>query len=108
MKVIKDSINVLEDENLKYEYSYKIIETKFNKHTLFGIEVERVDYIKGKMVNIEREVIDKISDELVKVERLHKLALDNLVSPIHLIDVLGQYADKYIEEMEEERAVVYS
>ena len=108
MKIIRDSISILEEENIKYEYSYRIIETKFNKLTLFGIEVERVDYINGKMVNIEREVIEKISDELGKVEALHKLVLDNLVSPIHLIDVLGQYADKYIEEIEEERAVVYS
>lgn len=108
MKIIKELTSVLEQEKIRYEYSYKIIETKISEHSLFGIEVERVDYINGKMINIERERIDKISNELVKVEALHKLASSNLVSPIHLIDILGEYADRYIEEMKEERAIVYS
>ena len=108
MKIIKDLTSVLKVDKIKYEYSYKIIETNINQYTFFGIEVERVDYVDGKMINIERERIDKISVELDKVEILHKLVLDNLVSPIHLVDILGEYADKYIEEMEEERNIVYS
>lgn len=108
MKIVKNLVSVLETETTKYEYSYRITEVNLNKFILFGIEIERVDYINGKMVNIEREAIDKISEDLNKVEELHKLVSDNLVSPIHLIDILGEYADKYIEEIKEERAIVYN
>ncbi|MGL4655358.1 MAG: DUF6514 family protein [Sarcina sp.] len=108
MKIVKSLVEELEVEGKKYEYSYRIIETNLNKFIVFGIEVERVDYINGKMVNIEREVIDKISEDLIKVEQLYKLVSENLVSPIHLIDILGEYADNYIAQMKEERAIVYN
>lgn len=107
MKIIENLVSVLDTEKVKYEYSYRIMETNFNNSAFFGIEIERIDYINGKVVNIERETIDKISEDLNKVEQLHKLVFDNLVSPIHLIDILGEYVDKYIAEFKEERAIVY-
>ncbi|MGL4450943.1 MAG: DUF6514 family protein [Sarcina sp.] len=108
MKIVKNVVTTLDTEKVKYEYSYRIIETNFKKSVLFGIEVERVDYINGKMVNIEREVIDKISEDINKVEELYKLVSDNLVSPIHLIDILGEEVDKCIAEFKDERAIVYN
>lgn len=107
MKIIENLVSVLDTEKVKYEYSYRIMETNFNNSAFFGIEIERIDYINGKVVNIEREAIDKISENLNKVEQLHKLVFDNLVSPIHLIDILGEYVDEYIAEFKEERTIVY-
>ncbi|MGL4759902.1 MAG: DUF6514 family protein [Sarcina sp.] len=108
MKIVKNLVSTLRLEEIVYEYAYRITETTFENLKLYGIEVERVDYIKEVVVNIERESIDKISEDIVKVEELHKLVSTNLVSPIHLLDILGSYADRYIEEMNNERAVVYN
>ncbi|WP_297520108.1 DUF6514 family protein [uncultured Clostridium sp.] len=108
MRIVKSLVNILKAEDITYEYKYRLTETLFKKSAMYGIEIERVDYIKEEIVNIERESIDKVSKDITKVEKLHSLVFDNLVSPIHLIDVIGEYVDKYVEEMKEERAIAYN
>jgi hypothetical protein len=62
----------------------------------YGIELERQDVKDGEIINIERDSINSISPQRHKVHNLLKFLYDNEVSPIHLVDVLGDYVDEYI------------
>lgn len=94
--------------NMKCNYIYRIIKDKyaFKKYSVkevqsYGIEAERQDIINGEIVNIERDMIKYISPHRYKVQNLLKILYDNTVSPIHLIDILGQYVDDYISDFDE-------
>ncbi|MBC8060617.1 MAG: hypothetical protein H7Y18_08120 [Clostridiaceae bacterium] len=89
---------------MKFEYFYKLIKSSFSTTHLdekvtvdcFGIEVERHDIVDNCIARIERESIERISPYRYKVHNLLKFVNDNVVSPIHLIDVLGEYVDEYV------------
>ena len=104
MEVIESLSKIEAFEEVKCKYFYRLIKSSFPT-TLqdekiivdcFGIEVERHDIINNCIVKIEREIIERISPYRHKVHNLLKFINDNTVSPIHLIDVLGEYVDEYI------------
>ena len=64
----------------------------------FGIEIERQDLVEGNIIQIERDFISKISNKEDKVKDLLKLIYDYQVSPIHLVDILGEYVDNYVSD----------
>lgn len=66
----------------------------------YGIEVERQDFCNGELINVDRESVESISPQRYKVKNLLKLLYDNTVSPIHLIDVLGEYIDEYVSDFD--------
>lgn len=108
MKIIENLIKVRNENGLKYEYSYKLVKNNLKNKDIFGIEVERLDFEEDKLVNLERDFIKYISIDEIKVKELLLLLAENIVSPIHLVNILGEYVDIYTEEMNEERAVAYS
>lgn len=67
----------------------------------YGIEVERQDVVNDELVAIIRDEISNISPHRHKVHNLLKLLYDNIVSPIHLVDLLGEYVDLYCSDYEE-------
>ena len=71
---------------------------EFKGRQAYGIEVERQDVIDGDLVNIERDSVNNISTNKEKVKKLFDLVSKNNVSPIHLIDVIGEYVDEYITD----------
>ncbi|PRR86359.1 DUF6514 family protein [Clostridium luticellarii] len=96
--------------NMKYLYFYRLLKEKVSvpyqnevvKVQSYGIEVERHDVMDGKLVNVQRECIKSISPERYKVHNLLKLLYDNQVSPIHLVDVIGDYVDEYILDFDKQ------
>lgn len=83
-------------ELLTSEYSYRVVKSDYNKADVYGIEVERMDFKSGELVSIERESVIKVSPIYTKVENMVNLLSKNKVSPIHLIDVLGEEIDKCV------------
>lgn len=108
MKIVKVLSKKVEVEEMLYDYSYRLIACSLKGREIFGLEIERFDYLDGELINIERDSIKKISDEVLKVNELFDIITDNIVSPIHLIDIIGEYADRYVLEIQEERAIAYS
>ena len=108
--VVENLIRTENRENVRNVYLYRLLKNNINitygKDTIevqsYGIEIERQDVIDGKLVNIERDSVNSISPERYKVHNLLKLLYDNAVSPIHLIDVLGDYIDEYIIDFDKE------
>lgn len=100
MKIIKNLVATKETNDKKYIYYYRIVESIFEGIKSYGIEVERQDFKRdgGEVINIEKDIIDIISSEYSKVDYLVNVLYRNVVSPIHLIDVIGEYVDKYAYE----------
>jgi hypothetical protein len=104
MEVIESLSKIEALEGMKCKYFYRLIKSSFpiTLHEekvnvdCYGIQVERHDIINNCIAKIESESIERISPYRHKVHNLLKLINDNTVSPIHLIDVLGEYVDEYI------------
>ncbi|MEY7999197.1 DUF6514 family protein [Clostridium sp. Mt-5] len=97
-------------EKMKYVYFYRLLKEKmaitYENEIIevqsYGIEVERQDISEGKLVNVQRDCVRSISPERYKVHNLLKLLYDNKVSPIHLVDVIGDYVDEYILDFDKQ------
>ncbi|WP_027625179.1 DUF6514 family protein [Clostridium lundense] len=110
MLVVENLARSIEKENIEYNYYYRLLKDQvtlnYGGESLqvqsYGIEIERQDKIDGSIVNIERDYVKCISPQRHKVHRLLKLVYDNNVSPIHLVDILGEYIDEYIIDFDNE------
>lgn len=108
--VVESLVRTQGKEKIKYNYFYRLLKNKisitYGKDTTevqsYGIEVERQDLVDDKLVNIERECVKSISTQRYKVHNLLKLLYDNSVSPLHLIDILGESIDEYIVDFDKE------
>lgn len=93
MKILDSICVVLEEENILRKYYYRLTETLFNKSEVFGIEVEREDYTGDTLTKIERETLPIISQDKNSVQALLSKLHKNLVSPIHVIYIIGEDMD---------------
>ena len=98
MKIVQNLNIVRNYDNLRHDYQYRIIETKYNEVNTYGIEIERKDFNNDVLINIERNSIEKIPYYLEKVRELLSILYKNEVSPIHLVDIIGEKVDEYVSE----------
>ncbi|QAT41270.1 DUF6514 family protein [Clostridium sp. JN-9] len=92
-----------------YEYYYRMLKNNvslsYGNDTMevqsYGIEVERHNIVNGAVREVSVDSIKSISPYRFKVHNLLKLLYDNEVSPVHLIEVLGEYIDKYVIDFDE-------
>lgn len=102
MKILEELITTKGEEQVLYTYCYRLtcddfsicIGDKASKFKAYGIEVERKDIKEHSVENIERSSISNISPYRHKVKALLNMIYKNNVSPIHLVDVLGNYVDE--------------
>ena len=93
---LSTKINVDERE---IKYIYRLIEKSIKNKQVFGIEIERQDFKFGEVINLERDYISIVSNEEKKANDILFKLFNNLVSPIHLIDVVGEYSDLCVAEL---------
>lgn len=86
------------NDNKEIRYSFRMVKEEFGVGQAFGIEVERQDLIEGSVVQVERDLIRRISNKEEKVKELLDLVHKYQVSPIHLVDILGEYVDNYVSD----------
>lgn len=95
--IVKESVNITFERNEKtMDYYYRLTEENYGKGQAFGIEIERQDIKDGKVINIERDSVNMISNNEERVKNIFNLLYKNNVSPIHLLDVIGEYVDEYV------------
>lgn len=94
MKVINQTIKTLTIEETEVKYIYNISESTFEGQEVYGIEIEKSEVLNGKVKDIDREYIEKISLNKSKVEEMFTILAENIVSPIHFIDIMGEEIDK--------------
>lgn len=97
MLIIKSLMDYEEKaDKTKMVYNYRLTKENYLSGQAYGIEVERQDFVEGVLIKIERDEIRKISSIKEKVEDLLELIHRNKVSPIHIVDILGEYVDNYV------------
>ncbi|MCM1988467.1 DUF6514 family protein [Oceanirhabdus seepicola] len=99
MKIILSKEKSVEDEGLRRDYCYRIVEVEGRKGIVknkmfYGIEIERRDFINGELVNIERDGEELISSDRDKVLNIFNKAYTYLISPIHFIEIFSNEIDE--------------
>lgn len=100
--------NIL-DGSIEYIYRYFLIEdiksVIINGQRVdvpsYGIEISRELILNGKTADLYGERLDSISSTMGKVLELIEYLKDNEVSPIHLVDIVGEKADEWVADFEE-------
>lgn len=80
------------DEEIKYVY--KLTQTELNQRPAYGITIEKVSMNGEEAIDIYKESIDIISPIRHKVEQLLNVLYKAEVSPVHLVDIIGEYVDE--------------
>lgn len=83
-------------EELEVKYQYRLTQSVINDTEVYGIEVQRDDFKQGKLINLERNSINIISPIRGKVEEMLEKIWRYEVSPIHLVEVLGEEVDNCV------------
>ncbi|MDU1855534.1 MAG: DUF6514 family protein, partial [Clostridium baratii] len=60
--------------------------------------IERTDYKGDLEIDSYKDSVELISPVESKVKGLLKMLYENQVSPIHLIDIIGEYVDEYVND----------
>ncbi len=98
MRIKANFCSCIDTKEKHMKYFYRLTEDEYERCKVYGVEVERQDYIDSEIVNIERDNIKLISHDEEKVNKLLNLLYKNEVSPIHLYDIFSSYEDEYIKE----------
>lgn len=106
MEIIENLITSISNEGTEWKYIYSITKATYNGDEAYGIAVERHDEKEGQTVGIKKDSIKLISNNKDKVYGLLKLLYKNQVSPIHLVEILGEYVDEYIYDFKEKENTV--
>lgn len=96
MYIVEEMNTNRKDQGVEVQYLYRLLKSEYHGKDAFGIEVERKDIIEGKTVNIERNSVELISPKIEKVRSMLFTLYKGKVSPIHLIDILGEDIDKCV------------
>ena len=109
MVVIENLLRKVTDGDVNHNYFYRLVKSQISvsmygeltEIQAYGIEIERQDTVDGAVVGIQRDCVENISPQRHKVKNLLKMLYDNTVSPIHMIDILGDYIDEYTSDFDE-------
>lgn len=93
-------------EEVDMKYTYSLTKETFHDVQAYGIKIERVDIKNGVIIKRVEDKVDHISTKYYKVKGLLNMLYKNEVSPIHLIDVIGEYVDNWVEDFEESKKIV--
>ena len=109
MIILETLIKKVTDGSVNHNYIYRLVKNQVSilmygeliNVNAFGIEMETQDMVEDKIIHIQRDCVENISPERYKVKNLLKMVYDNTVSPIHMIDILGEYIDDYTSDFDE-------
>ena len=61
MNIADEYVCNRKEDNMEFNYSYRLIKSDYRGTPVYGIEIERKDYIGIKNINIERDKVTMIS-----------------------------------------------
>ena len=67
----------------------------------YGIGIKSEVILNGKILSAYDDTINAVSSVEDKVLKLIEMFKDNNVSPVHLIDIAGEYADEWVDDFDE-------
>lgn len=99
MRIKKSLSKTINIDDKEFKYIYRVTEKSIKSGQAFGIEIERQDFNNGEVVNLERDNVSIVACEENKADDILMLLFNNLVSPIHLIDIIGEYSDLCVAKL---------
>lgn len=93
MKINKTLNKIVNIDEKEVRYIYRMTEKMIKNRQAFGIEIEKQDFNDGEVINLERDHVSLVASEEKKANDILVLLFNNLVSPIHLVDIVGEYSD---------------
>ena len=97
MNVINFIVNI-NNNDVDMKYIYALESSIYKDDKVYGIKIEREDTKDGKVIGKIEDKIDIISKNKELVESLLNLLYNNQVSPIHLVDIIGETVDNCVSE----------
>lgn len=95
---ISNFIVNINNNKVDMKYIYILESSIYKDDEVYGIKVEREDIEDGKVIGKIENKVSIISKKKEVVENLISLLYNNQVSPIHLIDIIGETVDKCVSE----------
>ncbi|MGL4874696.1 MAG: DUF6514 family protein [Clostridium sp.] len=97
--MIKENFVFVRSSNgIERKYNYRLIKSDFKEIDVYGIEIERIDYVAEEIIDSYKESVELISPNEKKVKELLKKLYENQVSPLHLIDIAGEMIDESVSD----------
>ena len=100
--VVENFILSKEIEGLEVVYNYSVIQSIYCNKLAYGINIKRLDYYKGKEIKCTMDEVKLVSPQKEKVINLAKLLYKEQVSPIHLVDIIGEQVDEWVKDFDEQ------
>lgn len=97
MEVLEEYTSV--NQNNKYKYNYRLTKSIYRGIIGYGIEIQSQNSNEDD-TDCERDGVELISIHRHKVKKILMKLYDNEVSPIHLIDIIGEYVDEHVYEFD--------
>lgn len=102
------SCKVYDEDGKGYFYRYFLLQSNVKIETCmtninvpaYGIEIISEEMRDGKIVRIDGDSIMCVSPFKPKVLGLIDLLSNNSVSPVHLVDIVGAYADESVDDFD--------
>ncbi len=109
MIILENLVRKVTDGGVNHNYIYRLVKSQISvlmygeltKVQAYGIEIETQDMVESTVIHIQRDCVENISPQRYKVKNLLKICYDNTVSPLHMIDILGEYIDEYTSDFDE-------
>ncbi len=100
MSVLEEYNIINRNAGIEYKYSYRLLQSQYNGHTAYGIEIERKDYMGLTKINEEKDSVKLMSTQRHTISNILAKLEKEIVSPIHLIDIVGEFVDKHVYEFD--------
>jgi hypothetical protein len=92
--LVNREVIVKDSDGIERKYTYKITEEFLDGVREYGIEAKREDNKGGLVTNNISDEVKYISAKKERVSEILSLLSRNEVSPIHLVNIIGEYIDK--------------
>ncbi len=100
MRVLEEYSIVRENEGVELRYFYRITKSQYCGFPAYGVEIERKDYKGLIKLKEEKDSIELVSTQRHKVKQIVMNLYNYEVSPIHLVDILGEFVDEHVFEFD--------
>ncbi|MBE6070475.1 MAG: hypothetical protein E7208_00770 [Clostridium butyricum] len=100
MKILEEYSTVKENEGVEMRYFYRLTQSQYQNFHAYGVEITREDYKGIIKVGEDKDCIELISTQKHRVKQMVMNLYQNEVSPIHLVDILGEFVDGQVHEFD--------
>ena len=98
MDIIEEYTSVDTENN--FEYKYRLTKSVYKGIIGYGIEVQSQSSNNTNNMFYEKDSVNLISINRHNVKSLLTKLYQNRVSPVHLIDIIGEYVDNHVYEFD--------